>query len=145
MLEREVKKDPFLTAKELKELHPDVLGNVSVRTVQHQLQKDLKLPCHRTPMKPLLMEKMMKQRLEFCKRYQHWTPEDWRRVVFSDESTFKVIPRRQRLVRRPSGSDRFSSKYTVKTVKFPAGVMVWGCFSGEKGTDGLYFLTTMLT
>ena len=41
---------------------------------------------------------------------------------------------------RPMGSDRYDTKYTVKTVKFPAGVMVWGCFSGEKGSGGLYFL-----
>lgn len=140
MLEREVKKDPFITAKELKEAHPDVLGEVSVRTIQDRLQKLLKLPCRRAALKPLLTEKMKKQRLDFCKRYQHWTSEDWRKVVFSDESAFKTISHRRKLVRRPLGADRFDSRYTVKTVKFPAGVMVWACFSGEKGSGGLYFL-----
>ena len=137
MLAREVKKDPFVTAKELKEMHANVLRDVSVRTIQHRLQKDLKLPCRRAAPKPLLTPKMRKQRLDFCKQYEHWTSEDWRRVVFSDESAFKTISNRQRMVRRPLGSDRYNNKYTVKTVKFPAGVMVWGCFSGQKGTAGL--------
>ncbi|XP_045106398.1 uncharacterized protein LOC123501567 [Portunus trituberculatus] len=68
LLEREVKKDPFITAKELKEEHANVLGEVSVRTIQDRLQKHLKLPCRRTARKPLLTEKMKKQRLDFCKR-----------------------------------------------------------------------------
>ncbi|KAK4317377.1 hypothetical protein Pmani_011539 [Petrolisthes manimaculis] len=140
MLERQVKKDPFVTAKELKEMYADLLGEVSVRTVQIRLQKDLKLPCRRAAQKPLLTKKMKKQRVDFCKRHADWTQEDWRRVMFSDESASKTISRRQKLVRRPSGSDRFDSHYTMKTVKFPAGVMVWGSFSGEKGTGGLYFL-----
>ena len=38
------------------------------------------------------------------------------------------------------GAECFDKKYTVKTVKFPAGAMVWGCFSGHKGSGGLYFL-----
>ncbi|MPC18825.1 Transportin-3 [Portunus trituberculatus] len=67
LLEREVKKDPFITAKELKEEHANVLGEVSVRTIQDRLQKHLKLPCRRTARKPLLTEKMKKQRLDFCK------------------------------------------------------------------------------
>ncbi|KAK4326954.1 hypothetical protein Pmani_002557 [Petrolisthes manimaculis] len=107
MLERQVKKDPFVTAKELKEMYPDLLGEVSVRTVQIRLQKDLKLPCRRAAQKPLLTKKMKKQRVDFCKRHADWTQEDWRRVMFSDESAFKTISRRQKLVRRPSGSDRF--------------------------------------
>lgn len=140
LLEREVKRDPFITAKELKGLYGNLLENVSVRTVQRRLQKDLKLPTRLAVQKPLLTDKMRKQRLAFCKKYQHWTSEDWRRVVFSDESNFKTISKDKRKVRRPLGADRFDKKYTVKTVKFPASVMVWGCFSGEKGTGGIYFL-----
>ncbi len=50
------------------------------------------------------------------------------------------------MVRRPISSNRFNSKFTVKTVKHPISVMVWGCFSGSGGHGGLYFLpknTTM--
>ena len=40
---------------------------------------------------------------------------------------------------RPRSSDRFDPRYTVPTVKHSQSVMVWGCFSGEKGRRGLYF------
>jgi|LakMenEpi03Aug12_release.lakeMendotaPanAssembly.Ray.scaffolds.fasta_scaffold832270_1 hypothetical protein len=36
-------------------------------------------------------------------------------------------------VRCPSGSNRFKTKYTAKTVKHPAWVMVSGCFHAKLG------------
>lgn len=32
-------------------------------------------------------------------------------------------------LRGPEGADRYDPRYTVKTVKHPDSVMVWGCFS----------------
>ena len=43
-------------------------------------------------------------------------------------------------MRRPSTVSRYLSKYTVKTVKHPASVMIWGCFSGRGGRGSLFFL-----
>ena len=57
----------------------------------------------------------------------------------SDESTFRLVRRGYKLVRRPQGASRYASKYTIKTVKHPESVMVWGAFSGNKGRGGLYF------
>ncbi len=36
--------------------------------------------------KPGLSQKNIKARLEFAKKYQDWTVNDWNRVIFSDES-----------------------------------------------------------
>ena len=47
ILKHEVKKNPSITAAELKNNHPELLKNVAIRTIQHRLQKDLKLPCRR--------------------------------------------------------------------------------------------------
>ena len=44
LLKRDLKQDPRLTASQLKGLHLDLLSNVSVRTIQHRLQKDFGLP-----------------------------------------------------------------------------------------------------
>lgn len=38
--------------------------------------------------------KNRQQRLEWCHRYLQWTTDDWRRVIFSDESTFYVLKRK---------------------------------------------------
>jgi hypothetical protein len=56
--------------------------------------------------------------------YQHFTAEDWSKVMYSDESTFKCIRASRAKVRRPDGASRYDSKYTVKTVKHPDSVVV---------------------
>ena len=60
--------------------------------------------------------------------------------MFSDENMFKCIRSASTKVRRLLDSNRFDPRFTVKTVKHPAQVMVWGCFTGAKGRGGLYFL-----
>ena len=46
----------------------------------------------RVEKKPGLNKKQRKARLRFCRRYGAWTEADWLRVLFSDESTFRVLP-----------------------------------------------------
>jgi hypothetical protein len=36
--------------------------------------------------KPLLTERMKIHRLEFANAYRHWDEDDWKQVMFSDES-----------------------------------------------------------
>jgi hypothetical protein len=36
--------------------------------------------------KPLLTKLMRIQRLEFANAYRHWEEDDWKQVMFSDES-----------------------------------------------------------
>ena len=83
---------------------------------------------------------MKKQRLAFAKKHAHWTTEQWTKVMFSDESNFQVFKMGSTTVWRPRSSDRFDPQYTVPTVKHSQSVMVWKCFSGEKGRGGLHFL-----
>ena len=131
---------PTLTAKEIKHEHYDLLKDVSVRTIRHRLQKELNLPARHAAKKPFLSDKMRKKRILFCKKYIHWTADDWKEVVlFSDESTFLTFRSCPKIVRRPKGSDRMNPKYTTKTMKHPPSHMVWGCF-GYKGLDNIYFL-----
>ena len=144
MLKRRVLESPSISARELRAENPECLGNVSIRTIQHRLQKDLSLPSRRPAPKPLLTQKMKAKRLDFAKRYVDWTTEQWSKVMFSDESRFVTFSNRRRSVRRPLGSDRNDPRFTQKTVKHPASVMVWGCFSA-KGRGGLRFLEKGVT
>lgn len=139
ILKRQIEKFPHMTAAELKNSLPE-LADVSERTVRRALLVHLKMPSRTAANKPLLSIKMKKKRLLFAKKYQHFTAEDWGKVMYSDESTFKCIRATKSKVRRPAGSDRFDSRYTIKTVKHPDSVMVWGCFTGNVGRGGLYFL-----
>ena len=49
------------------------------------------------------------------------------------------------MVRRSSTASRFDPKFTIKTVKHPVSVMMWGAFSGNMGRAGLYFLPKNMT
>lgn len=143
-LRREVLNCPFKTARELKN---DVPGwsDISVRRIQHILQKELDLPARRAAKKPLLTDKMVRKRLKFCKKYRSWTEKQWRDVMFSDEALFRVVNSRGRMVRRPSTVCRYKQRYVVATVKHSPGLMVWGCFSAKKGRGGLFFLPPKTT
>jgi hypothetical protein len=43
---------------------------------------------------------MKKKRLAFARKYLRWTSSDWRKVMFSDESTFCQVNPRSVTVRR---------------------------------------------
>ena len=70
---------------------------------------------------------------------------DWKKVMFCDESTSRLVLRGYKLVRMPSGISRYDFRYIIKTVKHPKSVMVRGAFSGYKGRGGLYFLLKNVT
>lgn len=143
-LRRHVLRFPFKSAKQVKNEVPG-FQNVTVRHIQRILQKRLGLPSRKAAAKPLLTAAMAKKRLAFAKKYLHLTKEQWEKVMFSDESTFRTIDMSEVRVRRPASSNRYEKRYTSITVKHPDSVMVWACFSGL-GRGALHFMdqgTTM--
>ena len=138
LIRRMVMETPTISAREIKQKHPELLAGVAIRTLQHRLQKDMKMPSRRPAKKPFLSKAMREKRIAFCKKHKDWSSEQWEKVMFSDESYFVTFTSRPSSVRRPPGSNRLDPKYTCKTVKHSPGVMVWGAFSA-KCRGGLYF------
>ena len=64
---------------------------------------------------------------------------DWRKVMFCNEITYRLVLRGYKLVPGTSGVSRYYSRYIIKTVKHPKSVMVWGDFSSDKGRGGYIF------
>ncbi len=141
VIKKKLQEQPSLTAVQLKKVIPSI-ANVSIRSIQDCCLKDLKLPSRRKAKKPLLTDRMKEQRLDFAREHVEWSVEDWKRVMFSDESHFELrFGSKEPRCRRPRGSDRFAPEFTRKTVKHPVKVMVWGCFSWKR-RGGLEFLKT---
>ena len=138
LMSKHLARKPCLTALQLKLLVP-ALAHMSIRQIQHICLKRLKLPSQKMAAKPLLTDQMKEKRLVFARAYGHWTAEDWKFVMFSDESHFELQFNRATRCRRPAGSSRFNPLFTKKTVKHPPKVMAWGCFSW-KGRGALVFL-----
>ena len=87
----------------------------------------------------MLTQRQRDNRLKFCKRHQQWSEKAWKKVLWSDESTFTVTGCGITRVWRRTGSDALEPKFTCKTVKHPDSVMVWGCF-GYHGVGSLVVL-----
>ena len=126
-------------------MYSELLQNVSTRTIRHILQKDFGLPCRYAAKNPMLTTVMKKKRLGFCKKYQYWMATEWRKVMFCDESTFRLVRESRKMVRRSSNTSRFDLKFTVKTVKHPASVMVWSAFSRNMSRTSSHFLFKNVT
>jgi hypothetical protein len=134
-----LQKTPTLTAIQLRMRIPELEG-ISVRTIQRACKETLNMPSRMMRKKPLLTEQMRIQRLEFANAYRKWDEDDWKQVMFSDESHFELrFGNQSSRCWRPAGSNPFSPKFTKKTVKHPQKVMAWGCFSWM-GCGALEFL-----
>lgn len=129
IIKRQTDCNPRVTAKELKEQNPALLGEVSLRTVQRRLHEDLHYRSCRPRLKPHLTEKQIKNRVLFCKNYKDWSLEKWRHVLWSDEAVFSVTGNRSGRVYRPPRSDPYDPRYTQGVTKHPDTIMVWGSFS----------------
>jgi hypothetical protein len=59
--------------------------DASVKTVRRAL-KEAGLKAVVKKKKPRLLPRHIRQRMNFALRHQHWTVEDWKRVVWSNET-----------------------------------------------------------
>ena len=69
LLRRRVLESPSISACDLRAENPGPLKDVSLRTIQHRLQKNLKLPTLQPMPIPPLSAKMKGKRLAFVKKY----------------------------------------------------------------------------
>src|SRR5579859_783730 len=105
---------------------------VSETTIQRQ-RSEAGLSSYIAAEKPGLRVENIAKRLEWAEKYRNWTAEDWKCVIWSDESSIwiGVNPRRQWVIRPPD--ERLNPKYVKKTFKSAqVKVMVWACFTGER-------------
>jgi hypothetical protein len=81
--------------------------------------------------KPFLKDAHKVQRLAFARAHLHWTEDDWKNVIWTDESSFET-GKHSRLIRVwRQAYERYSMDCLVPTFKSGRiSVMVWGGFSG---------------
>ena len=80
------KRDPFASTRQLKN---DLDLSCSTKTISRRLSK-AGLKSYYTVKKPWISEKNRRKRLVWAKKYRNWTLDQWRRVLFTDESPFTV-------------------------------------------------------
>jgi transposase len=109
-----------------------VLANVTNQSVSAQtVRRSLKVAGMKAVVKkkrPFLSKKHRKERMDFALTHQDWTVEDWKKVVWSDETKINRLGSDGRKwVWKKAGKD-LSDRLVQGTKKFGGGsVMVWGC------------------
>lgn len=128
---RQSKKDPRKTSDALNSDLKSLGIQISSSTVRRRLIAVGRKA--RRPIKKQLLTKLMKEkRYKWAKKYKDWSKEQWRKVLFTDESHFFVQGQRSQHIRRSQG-EKIRDCHIDQHVKHPAKKMFWGCF----GYDGV--------
>ncbi|CAJ0745732.1 2852_t:CDS:2 [Entrophospora sp. SA101] len=94
--------------------------------------------------KPYLSSKHQKRQLEFAKEHEHWTIKDWSKIIWSDESKFKVFGSDGKQYYWKHPEEPLNHFHIKPTVKFGGGsVMIWGCFT-SRGVGGFCRIDGMM-
>ena len=81
---------------------------------------------------PHLISAYKKARLDFAESHQHWTVEDWKQVIWSDETKINHIGLDEKRWAWKKAGKGLSDRLVQGTVKFGGGsLMVWGCMTWE--------------
>lgn len=84
--------------------------------------------------KPGLSEEMRKARLAWCLEKQHWTLDDWKRVIWSDETSVVLCKWRGGYRIWRAADERVVKSCIRERWKGYSEFLFWGCFSyDEKG------------
>ncbi|KAI6655853.1 hypothetical protein LOD99_1587 [Oopsacas minuta] len=65
--------------------------SISHVTVDSYIRKNLKVRPYKPQVQPKLTEKQRTARLKFCNERKDWSINTWKRVLFSDESSFELF------------------------------------------------------
>ena len=124
---RESVKDPRKTSDAIKTTLGEKGIEISSSTVRRRLL-EVGRKAYRPVKKQLLTKTMKTKRYKWGLKYKNWTTEDWRRVIFSDETHMLVQGQRSPHVRR-SQNEKIRNARIDQRVKHPQKKMFGGCFS----------------
>ena len=141
-----------LTDRDLRSLRITLRKNrwATLSTITHQFNEDV-APVLITPKtvsrrlhemgyyarvakrKPLISTRNKKKRLVFYKAHKAWSLSQWRSVIWSDESRFKLFKSDGRSKVWRKKGETYKSDCIVNTVQgYGGSVLIWACFCHDK-------------
>ena len=118
-------------SKELaRELKESSNVELSTPTVRRRLLENGLRGC-KARKKTHLTEKQRKRRLEWARSHVKWPVEKWRKVLFSDESTFTINNHAGNNYARRRPEEEYRPYCISPTIKHPQSIMVWSCMTAN--------------
>ena len=125
-------------AKALRERSTKKISGI---TVQRRLRERNIKKCAKTK-KPFVSTVNRRKRVEFARRHRDWTIEEWKKVLWADESPYCIRSQTRQYVWR-TPQEKSSPRCLRGTVKHQKKIMAWGCFSWY-GVGALYHIKGIL-
>ena len=79
--------------------------------------------------KPLLRSVNVRKRLKWAKKHKNWSIEQWKQVLWTDESKFEIFGSKRRMYCRRKSDERHTPQCVKPTVKFGGGSLMVGVVS----------------
>ena len=117
------------------EVQQDLETNLDVTVNEitvRRVFKDAGLQAMKKEKRPRLSAKNIKERLEFAKQYKDWTVEDWKHVVWSDETRINRFCSDGYSWCWVLDKNNLQEHQISQTVKHGGGsIMIWGCMTAH--------------
>ena len=114
----------------LKYIANKIDSNISESTLRRR-RSEAGLNSYVAAVKPGLRDENVAARLQWALHYKDWTVEDWKKVIWSDESSVWVGANHRQWTIRPKG-ERLNLKYVKKSFKsVQVKVIVWRYFTDD--------------
>ena len=135
-LKRLIKNDNRLSCSKITtEINESLNKPVTRRTIFNYLKKlgyEYKVKIK----KQWLTAQHRKQRVEWCNMYAHFTKDDWQNVIFSDESTFCVLKRKNQVKIWRTDEERLHQDCIEQLTTGNGGKLgIWGGICGQGPTE----------
>jgi hypothetical protein len=121
-------KNPAEVARNINSLLPQPVSTQTIRNTIYKANGGTR----KQQKKPKLTAAHRKAHLAFARKYQEWTLDDWKRIIWSDETKInRYGSDGQQYVWGRKG-ESLGERGIQETVKFGGGnIMVWGCMGWE--------------
>lgn len=125
-----IRNNPYLSFRKLSALWSVKCNQLLSKNTAYRRILELGLRSYNATQKQFLSTSDKKKRLEWCKQRKNWGYDLWATVIFSDESNFQLINRKNipKVVRFPN--EKFNPKFVKPRLQAGGGsIGIWGCIS----------------
>lgn len=127
----QVQRDRYGREKTCAAIAEDLGNQVSAMTVWRVL-RSASMKKTKPTRKPGLTEAMKAERLAWCNAHEHWTLDDWKQVIWSDETSVVLGHRRGGYRVWRTSQERLVKSVIRERWKGYSEFMFWACFSYDK-------------